>query len=122
MIVDARSARIMGFDPPSIPFLRMAHKHGAGVATMRDIELAGDDDSVLNLGFFTRKSLVIWGDLLIRRGALQPLEHLLLHSPLVAWAPFASNVYHNWLWYPTIGRSRLRAFMRTEWSRLFNQY
>ena len=120
--IDAVSARIMGFDPMSIPFLRMAHERGLGVADLRDIELVGDDVSQLNLGFSTRKSLVIWGDQLIRRGALQPLEHLLLHSPLVVWAPFASNVYHDWLWYPTIGQARIRAFMRTDWGRLFRQY
>jgi hypothetical protein len=49
---------------------------------------------------------------------LRPLEHLLLHSPLVVWAPFASNVYHDWMWYPTIGRSRIRTFDRTEWGGL----
>ncbi len=120
--IDAVSARIMGFDPMSIPFLRMAHERGLGVADLRDIELTGDDISGLNLGFSTRKSLVIWGDQLIRRGPLQPLERLLLHSPLMVWAPFASNVYHDWMWYPTIGQSRIRAFNRTEWGRLFKTY
>lgn len=120
--IDAISARIMGFDPMSIPFLRMAHERGLGVADLRDIELVGDDISGLNLGFSTRKSLVIWGDQLIRRGPLQPLERLLLHSPLMVWAPFASNVYHDWMWYPTIGQSRIRAFNRTEWGRLFRTY
>ena len=120
--IDAISARIMGFDPLSIPFLRMAHERGLGVADLRDIELVGDDISGINLGFSTRKSLVIWGDQLIRRGPLQPLERLLLHSPLMVWAPFASNVYHDWLWYPTIGQSRIRAFNRTEWGGLFKTY
>jgi hypothetical protein len=75
-----------------------------------------------NFGFTTRRSLVIWGDQMIRRGFLRPLERLLLHSPLVVWAPFASNVYHDWMWYPTVGRSRIRAFMRTGWGQLFRTY
>jgi hypothetical protein len=33
------------------------------------------------------------------------LKHLLLHSTLVVWAPFASNVYDDLLWYPTVGRA-----------------
>jgi hypothetical protein len=45
-----------------------------------------------------------------------------LHTPLVAWAPFASNVYHDWLWYPTIGKSRIREFSTTPWGRLFETY
>lgn len=120
--IDAIASRLMGFDPLSIPFLRMAHERGLGVADPRDIELVGDDVSKENFGFQTRRSLVIWGDQMIRRGFLRPLERLLLHSPLMVWAPFASNVYHDAFWYPTIGRSRIRAFMRTEWGQLFRRY
>ncbi len=120
--VDAVSARLMGFDPLSIPFLRMAHERGLGVADLREIDVAGIDIAEINFGFRTRKSLVIWGDQLIRKGALRPLEYLLLHSPLVIWAPFASNVYHDWLWYPTVGRSRIREFTATEWGRLLQRY
>lgn len=120
--IDAIAARLMGFDPMSIPFLRMAHERGLGVADVREIDLVGDDVSRENFGFKTRKSLVIWGDQVIRKGFLRPLERILLHSPLVVWAPFASNVYHDWMWYPTVGRSRINAFMRTEWGQLFRTY
>jgi uncharacterized protein (DUF362 family) len=120
--IDAIAARLMGFDPLSIPFLRMAHERGLGLADPRQIELVGDDVSTENFGFQTRKSLVIWGDQMIRKGFLRPLEHILLHSPLMVWAPFASNVYHDMVWYPTIGRSRIREFMGTEWGQLFRKY
>ncbi|MBI4636241.1 MAG: DUF362 domain-containing protein [Candidatus Rokubacteria bacterium] len=121
--IDALAARIMGFDPLAIPYLRMCHERGLGVADPRDIEIVGDADAAaLDMGFKTRRSLVIWGDQLIRRGPLRPLKRLLLHSPLVVWAPFASNVYHDLLWYPTLGRQRIRAFSRTPWGRLFETY
>jgi len=120
--IDAIAARLMGFDPLSIPFLRMAHERGLGVADPRDIELVGDDVSRENFGFRTKRSFVIWGDQMIRRGFLRPLERILLHSPLMVWAPFASNVYHDWFWYPTVGRSRIRTFMRTDWGALFRRY
>ena len=120
--VDAIAARLMGFDPLSIPFLRMANERGLGIADLHNIELVGDDVSHENFGFQTRRSLVIWGDQMIRRGFLRPLERLLLHSPLMVWAPFASNVYHDVFWYPTIGHSRIRSFMRTEWGQLFRRY
>jgi uncharacterized protein (DUF362 family) len=120
--IDAIAARLMGFDPLSIPFLRMAHERGLGIADPRQIELVGDDVSTENFGFQTRKSLVIWGDQMIRKGFLRPLERILLHSPLMVWAPFASNVYHDFVWYPTIGQSRIREFMRTEWGDLFRKY
>lgn len=121
--IDAIAAKIMGFDPLAIPYLRMCHERGLGVADPREIELVGDPDAAgVSLGFTTRRSLVIWGDQLIRRGPLRPLKRLLLHSPLVVWAPFASNVYHDLLWYPTVGRSRIRAFAATPWGRLFEAY
>jgi uncharacterized protein (DUF362 family) len=120
--IDAIAAKLMGFDPLSIPFLRMAHERGLGVADTRHIELVGDDVSSENFRFETRRSLVIWGDQMIRKGFLRPLERLLLHSPLMVWAPFASNVYHDMMWYPTVGQSRIREFMRTEWGALFRKY
>src|SRR5215831_5042521 len=120
--IDAIAAKLMGYDPMSIPFLRMAHERGLGIADPRQIELVGDDVSQENFGFATRRSLVIWGDQMIRKGFLRPLERLLLHSPLVVWAPIASNIYHDGIWYPTVGKSRIRGFMRTEWGQLFRKY
>jgi len=121
--IDAIAARIMGFDPLAIPYLRMCQERGLGVADPKKIELVGDADAGnINMGFATSRSLVIWGDQLIRRGPLRPLKRLLLHSPLVVWAPFASNVHHDWLWYPTVGRKRIRAFDATPWGRLFASY
>jgi hypothetical protein len=121
--IDAIAAKIMGFDPLAIPYLKMCHERGLGVADPREIEIVGDTDAAtLNMGFKTRRSLVIWGDQLIRRGPLRPLKHLLLHSPLVVWAPFASNVYHDLFWYPTVGRARIREFAATPWGRRFETY
>ncbi len=121
--IDAIAARIMGFDPLAIPYLRMCQERGLGVADPKRIEILGDTDAAsISMGFKTSRSLVIWGDQLIRRGPLRPLKRLLLHSPLVVWAPFASNVYHDLLWYPTIGRARIRTFAGTPWGRLFETY
>jgi uncharacterized protein (DUF362 family) len=122
LAIDAVASRLMGFDPMSIPFIRMAHERGLGVGDPRQIELVGDDVTGENFGFQTRRSLVIWGDQMIRKGFLRPLERVLLHSPLVVWAPFASNVYHDTIWYPTVGQARIRQFMQTEWGTLFNTY
>ena len=117
-----RFRRLMGFEPMEIPYLRMATEMGLGEARIKHIELVGDAIDDVNFGFQTKKSLVIWGDQLIRLGPLRFAERLLLHSPLVVWAPFASNVYHDWMWYPTVGKSRIREFSRTEWGSLFREY
>ena len=59
---------------------------------------------------------------MIRKGFLKPFEKILLHSPLIAWAPFASNVYHDFFWYPTVGRNRIKTFGQTGWGQLFKRY
>ena len=118
--IDAVAARIMGFDPMAIPYLRMSHERGLGIADPAEIEMVGDDVANLNLQFRTGRSFVIWGDQMLRKGPLRFLEKIALHSPLVVWAPFASNVYHDLLWYPSIGRARIAAFRKTDWGRLFD--
>lgn len=60
--------------------------------------------------------------LLIRKGFLQPLEKLLLHSPWLGWASLASNIYHDLLWYPLVCTKHVRAFLDTEWGNLFKRY
>ena len=117
--IDAVAARLMGFDPLAIPYLRMCHDRGLGVADPREIDMTGDDISALNLHFRTKRSLVIWGDQMLRRGPLRFLEKIALHSRLVVWAPVASNLYHDYMWYPSIGRARIARFRRTDWGRLF---
>ncbi len=112
----------MGFRPLEIPYLRLCHEQGLGVADPAEIELVGDSIEGVNFGFQARRSLVIWGDQLLRRGPLQPLERLLLHTRLAAWAPLASNIYHDWLWYPTVGQRRIREFLSTGWGQLFRKY
>ncbi|MBI5867227.1 MAG: DUF362 domain-containing protein [candidate division Zixibacteria bacterium] len=120
--IDAIAARVMGFDPLSIPYLRMCQERGLGVADPSAIDIIGDDIAAMNLGFSTKRSLVIWGDQMLRKGPLRFMEKAALHSPLVVWAPFASNVYHDWMWYPTVGQKIIRGFMRTEWGQLFQSY
>jgi len=120
--IDAVAAKLMGFDPMTIPYLRMATERGLGEARLDKIEIAGADIADVNFHFQTKRSLVIWGDQMLRIGPLRFLERILLHSPLVVWAPFASNVYHDFFWYPTVGKRRIREFSRTPWGALFDEY
>lgn len=120
--IDAVAAKMMGIDPMSIPYLRMCDEMDLGNARMENIEIAGEGIDGVNFGFEASRSFVIWGDQMIRKGFLKPFEKVLLHSPLMVWAPFASNVYHDFFWYPTVGRNRIKAFSQTEWGELFRQY
>lgn len=120
--IDSISAKIMGFDPMNIPYIRMAHEMGLGVGNPREIDVFGEDISEINFQFKAKRSLVIWGDQMIRKGFMRPFEKLLLRSPLFVWAPFASNIYHDRLWYPTVGRKRIKQFLKTDWGQLWQRY
>ena len=120
--IDAVAAKMMGYNPMEIPYIRMCDEMGLGIGNTDNIEILGENIDNVNFGFTTKRSFVIWGDQMLRKGFLRFLEKPLLHSPLVVWAPFASNLYHDFLWYPTIGRKRIRKFMKTDWGRLFSDY
>ncbi len=120
--IDSISAKLMGFDPMTIPYIRICHEKGLGVGDPKEIEIIGEDISSVNFGFKVKKSFVIWGDQMLRIGPLRFLEGILLKSPLVGWASFASNFYHDILWYPTVGRRLINEFKKTEWGRLFERY
>jgi len=120
--IDSIAAKIMGFNPMKIPYIRMCHELGLGIGNPGEIEVIGEDIDELNFHFHSKRSFVIWGDQMIRRGFLKPFEKVLLHSPLVVWAPFASNIYHDIFWYPVIGKIRINKFKKTDWGKLLMTY
>lgn len=120
--IDAIAAKIMGFDPLKIPYLKIASDMGLGNAEPNKIKVIGDDISGVNFGFKTSRSFVIWGDQMLRKGFLRPLKRLALHSPLWVWAPLASTLYHDYFWYPIIGKRRIKKFNQTDWGKLFLSY
>jgi uncharacterized protein (DUF362 family) len=121
--IDAVSAKLQGFDPMSIRFIRRAHELGLGVGDPRQIEIVGYDiGQEVPWGFKQEDTFASRGQKLIYHGPLKPLEKVLLQSPLVPWSYFASNFYHNVYWYPFVGRGRVRAALKTRWGKLFQQY
>ncbi len=121
--VDAISAKMMGFDPMSIKFIRQAHEMGLVVGDPREIEVVGEDISAVDWEFTGSEStLASRGQKLIYWGPLKPLENMLLRSPIVPWAYFASNAYYNGFWFNLIGKKRVQSMMNTEWGKLFQQY
>ena len=120
--IDAISAKIQGFDPMSLKFIRLAHELGLGVGDPKDIEIVGYDISAEDWGFIQEDTFASRGQEMIYHGPLKPFEHLLLRSPLVPWSYLASNLYHNVYWYPFVGRKRVEAALETKWGQLFKSY
>ncbi len=121
--IDAVSAKLQGFDPMGIRFIRRAHEMGLGVGNPSDIEIAGYDiEQEPPWGFVQEDTFASYGQKLIYHGPLKPLEKPLLQSPLVPWSYFASNFYHNVYWYPFVGRKRVEAALGTRWGQHFASY
>ncbi len=121
--IDAASAMLQGFDPMSIPFIRIAHDLGLGVGNPQDIEFVGEVDATAERwGFVQDDTFASRGQKMIYHGALKPFEALLLRGPIVPWSYFASNFYHNVYWYPVVGRRRVEAALKTPWGQLFSRY
>jgi hypothetical protein len=113
--IDATAARLMGFDPLTIRFIRLAHEAGLGKGDPREIDLVGDDVSNVNLHYSRNENtFASKGQKLIYHGPLKPLEGLLLRSPLVPWSFAASRLYHDGYWYPFVGKGRKRTIMKSE--------
>ncbi len=121
--IDAVSAKLQGFDPMNIRFIRHAHELGLGVGDPGQIEISGYDISQERpWGFVQEDTFASRGQKMIYHGPLKPFEKLLLQSPLVPWSYFASNFYHNVYWYPFKGRKRVEAALKTRWGKLFQSY
>ena len=121
--IDAISAKLQGFDPMSIKFIRLAHEKGLGVGDPSQIKVVGHDISQEPAwGFVQEDTFASKGQKMIYHGWLHPLEGLMLRTPLVPWSYFASNFYHNVYWYPFVGRKRVQAALDTKWGRMFQEY
>jgi hypothetical protein len=114
---------MMGFDPMSIRYIRLAHERGLGVGDPRDIEVVGEDVSNWNFRFTVGDNTVSRFGKQIWFGPFTGLQKLLFRTPLVYLFVFGSSLYHDYLWYPTIGRRRTERYKQTsKWMRLFEEY
>jgi uncharacterized protein (DUF362 family) len=116
--IDAISAKLQGFNPMDLRFIRLAHEGDPD-----QIEIIGYDINQERFWNFKREdTFASKGQHMIYHGWLKPLEKILLQSPLVPWSYFASNFYHNVYWYPFVGRRRVEGALKTKWGQLFKKY
>lgn len=124
--IDAVAAKLMGFDPMSIKFIRLAHEQGLGCGDVRDIEIVGHEDAAKEnwefvgpyqkMTFASRmQHKIYWGPL------KKPIEWS-LKTVLAPWAYLASVAYHDSFWYPLMARGRVEQVLRSDWGRLFHNW
>jgi hypothetical protein len=122
--IDAVAAKLMGFDPMSIKYIRMAHEDGLGVGRPEDIEVVGDLDVAkenwhFNVGlcFHQFAAWITWF------GPTRFLQKTLTEPPLLHLGNFYSYFYHDVLhWKLFEGPVYRKWLAESQWGRLFQEY
>jgi hypothetical protein len=124
--IDAVAAKLMGMDPMSLKFIRLAHDAGLGCGDPRDIEIVGDTTAASEnwhfegpfreMTFASRmQHQIYWGPL------RKPIEWS-LKTVLAPWAYIASVLYHDSFWYPVNAERRMAQVLTSPWGRLFQNW
>jgi uncharacterized protein (DUF362 family) len=121
--IDAVAAKMMGFDPMSLEYIRVAHDDGLGVGDVRDIEIVGADISGESWGFevgdngASRVGDIMWF------GPMKRFQKLFFHTPLVNVFIFGSEAYHDYYRWPLKDKRTFEHWKKTtSWGRLFEAY
>ncbi len=120
--IDAVAAKIMGFDPLELPYIRLAHERGLGCGDINEIEVLGEDIRDWNFHFRVGDNLASTGGDLLWFGPLKWLQRLMFHTPIVYLFVWASFLYHDYYWYPFKGTKYVQQFHESKWGKLFADY
>jgi uncharacterized protein (DUF362 family) len=121
--IDAVAAKLMGFDPLTIPFIRLSHEAGLGVGDVREVEFLGDDVSGENWGFevgYNFHRFMAW---LSWYGPTRVLQGLIMHTPIVNIPIFVSEFNHDYIHWPLKEKHIYEEWRaNTPWGHLFQKY
>ncbi len=124
--IDAVAAKMMGFDPMTLEFIKVAHDDGLGVGDPRDIEIVGDDPDQVrreNWGFEVGDNGASKVGDFMWFGPMKRFQKLFFHTPLVNVFIFGSEAYHDYYRWPLKDRRTFDTWKaETSWGRLFAAY
>jgi uncharacterized protein (DUF362 family) len=122
--IDAVASKLMGFDPLSIKYIRLAHESGLGIGDPRDIELVGDLDAAQeNWNFRVGTSFHKFAGWVTWFGPTRFLQKALTEPPLLYLGNFYSHFYHDVLHWPLVESRIYKNWLSdSQWGRLFREY
>jgi hypothetical protein len=121
--IDAVAAKMMGFDPLSIGYIRIGHQDGLGVGDVRDIDVVGADVSGESWGFHVGNNGVSLFGNLAWFGPLKGMQKLFFRTPMVHAFIFGSEAYHDYYRWPLRDRHVFELWRATTpWGQLFAEY
>lgn len=122
--IDAVAAKLMGFDPMSIKYIRLAHEAGLGVGDPREIELVGDP-AIGNesWGFEVGKTFHSFLGYLAWYSPLKVFQKLIFHTPIVHFPNFVSECYHDYYRWNVKEKGIYENWLKeSPWGHLFERY
>ena len=121
--IAAVAAKLMGFDPLNIKYIRLAHDCSLGVGDPREIEIVGDDISNENWGFkvgYSTHTFLAW---LSWYGPTRVFQKMIFRSPLVIVPTFIGEVEQDYVYWPLKFKSVAEHWRTTTtWGKLFQRY
>lgn len=121
--IDAVAAKMMGFDPLSIEYIRVAHEDRLGVGDVRDIDVVGAEIANESWGFRVGNNGVSLFGNLAWFGPLKGMQKLFFRTPMVHVFIFGSEAYHDYYRWPVKDKKVFERWKRTtHWGNLFAQY
>jgi len=121
--IDAVAAKIMGFDPQSIDYIRIADEEGLGNGRLENIKVVGFDINSLNYKFTVGDNLASRVGDLLWFGPLKRIQGLFFRTPLVKIFVAASEIYHDKIWWRRKGSKIFANWLsQSPWGKLWESY
>ena len=122
--IDAVSAKIMGFDPMKIKYIRLAHDAGLGKGDPSEIEIVGDKEIInenwgfkVKLIFHKVVANITWF------GPTKFLQKVMTRPPVLYLGNFYSYFYHDVYYWPFKKKMVYKTWLKeSEWGQLFSEY
>jgi uncharacterized protein (DUF362 family) len=122
--IDAVAASMMGFDPMSLDYIRLADEAGLGHGRREEIEVGGDTQIADQRWGFSvgDNGASMVGDVMWF-GPLKRFQKLFFHTPLENLIVMGSEAYHDYYRWPLRDRRVFEQWKsETEWGQLFDHY
>lgn len=121
--IDAVAAKMMGFDPLKIKYIRLAHEQGLGCGDPAEIELVGDDVSREHWNFKIGKNSHTFLAWLAWYGPTRVFQKLVLRTKFVVVPTLIGEIEQDYLFWPLKYRGLAKKWRaETAWGALFERY
>ena len=121
--IDAVAAKIMGFNPMELKYIRMADEQHLGNGKPENIEIVGDDSLPVNLHFHVGDNFVSRVGDLLWFSPLKIFQRLFFRTPMVYLFIVASDWYHDKFWWKNKGEKLFEEWKKNSpWGKLWEKY